>query len=125
MCVYIYIYICIYIGRLSSASGGPEEREDAGPLSPRQGISNVLSLPLSIYIYTYMYIYIYMYVYVCIYIYIYMCIYIYIYDLFVVCLIDSRSFPLARLPDVCSGGGQGDPPEALNGLTCNPLSLSW
>ena len=30
-----------------------------------------------------------------------------------VCLIDSRSLPLARLPGVCSGGGQGDPPETL------------
>ena len=32
---------------------------------------------------------------------------------------------LTRLPGACSGGGQGDPPETLNGLTCNPLSLTW
>ena len=44
---------------------------------------------------------------------------------FFVCLIDSRSLPLALLPGVCSGGGQGDPPDTLNGLTCNLLSLTW
>ena len=38
----------------------------------------------------------------------------------------SLSFQfLTRSPDVCSGGGRGDPPETLNGLTCNPLSLWW
>ena len=31
---------------------------------------------------------------------------------------------LTRLPGVCSGGGRGDPPETLNGLTRNPLSYT-
>ena len=26
---------------------------------------------------------------------------------------------------VCCGGGRGDPPETLNGLTRNPLSYTW
>ena len=72
-----------------------------------------ISLSLSLYIYIYTYIH------TCAYIYTY----IYIYILFW----PSRSSfqgldPVAR----CSLRRRtGDPPETLNGLTCNPLSLTW
>ena len=69
-------------------------------------------------------IYIHTYIHACMHAYIHTCIHAYISFLLVV-FVDSSSLPLAWLPGVCSGGGQGDPPDILNGLTCNPLSLTW
>ena len=78
----------------------------------------------------YVCIYIYIYIYICIYVYIH--VYIYIYT--EICIereMYTFLFLVLRLEEsllvttgVCSGGGRGDPPETLNGLTRNPLSFT-
>ena len=79
------------------------------------------------YIYIYVYIYIYIYIYTCIYICIYIYIYIYLFLLGGVGC-DSVSLYL-QFPDPVARcllrRWTGDPPETLNGLTSNPLSLMW
>ena len=86
------------------------------------------------YIHIYIYIiriYINIYVCICMYMYVYVCVYIYIYIYYlfggeVDC--DSASLYL-QFPDPVARclrrRWAGDPPETLNGLTCNPLSLMW
>ena len=78
-----------------------------------------------IYIYIYTYIHTYIHTYTCVYMYTYIYIYTHIYTHTLVYI----SFLFLRLEEsllvttgVCSGGGRGDPPETLNGLTRNPLS---
>ena len=110
----------------------------------------LICMYIYIYIYIYNNIYIYIYIYICnISLSLSIYIYIYIYTPgssgsrsrrsgasrtsaapFIV-VTSIISFCLFRLEEsstrtgVCSGGGRGDPPETLNGLTCNPLSSTW
>ena len=102
---------------------------------------------MHIYVYTHAHYNMCIYIYICVYVYVYVCMYVYMYiyihtHIHIILFffseqrsrrivhtfllfweVDDAANLLVLEPVARCSGGEGTPPESLNGLTCNPLGL--